>query len=156
MKRSTGPQAPTSGMACTKLNPRDRVHLNQLADIDPRRTAAEYKRDLTRRYASCYGVTTDDGTLIAYAIVRTSDLVVTITDLMVAESHRRKGVGTMLIGCVRKACIDESRACIETVISDANTPAHLFFKKIGFRGEVIREGDRDYYLFRWIRGRSKA
>lgn len=161
MKAVKGTQSPTFGMICEKLDPRDRVHMAQLADLDAESSpnhwdAAKYRQEISRPHVSCHGVTLGDGTLVAYAIVRESGVAVAITDMMVGSNYRRKGVGRMLVDCVRKSHVEGPRESIEVVVDDVNLDAHLFLKHIGFRGEVLREDGRYFYLFRWTNGKGHS
>lgn len=158
---TTGIKSKLFGMTCVTLDPRDRTHMLELADLDAATSskplsASMYKSELTREFMSCHGVRHPTKGLIAFAVVREGELAATLTDVVVHAEHRRIGVGRMLIGCVRAKCLTRRRMHLEAVVGDGNLGAHLFLKKCGFLGEMIRDRDhggeeRHYYLFRLAR-----
>lgn len=155
---TTGTQSKLFGMTCVTLDPRDRTHMLEIADLDAATSssplsASRYKQELVKEFMECHGVVGPDRRLAAFAIVRAGELAATITDIVVRTEYRRIGVGKMLVGCIKKRCLAGERKFLEAVVSDANLDAHLFFRRCGFHGEMIREKDRGgeevhYYLFR--------
>jgi ribosomal protein S18 acetylase RimI-like enzyme len=151
--KTAGTQSKLFGMTCVSMNPMDRSHLIELADMDASASpnpwsASKFKQELTKPFVSAYGVVGPDRTLIASAVVRKGDMAVTLTDILVRPEYRRRGVGKMLIDCIRKKCLNETRKFLEVVVSDGDLGTHLFLKACKFRGEVIRDEKCDYYMFR--------
>lgn len=143
------------GMACVPLDAMNKGHLIDLADLDAvvslkPWTAQKFKQELTNPLMEAHGVIAPlDRSLIAFALVRKGDLAATITDIIVRPDYRRIGVGSMLIQCVRKSCLDDATKFLEAVVSDARTEVHFFLKKNGFRAvEMLPVQDGHAYVFR--------
>lgn len=60
------------------------------------------------------------------------DTVVEVPMLVVAEDHRRTGVGRLLIDEVRNVASDNGASQIELVATRANVTARAFYRSLGF------------------------
>jgi ribosomal protein S18 acetylase RimI-like enzyme len=60
------------------------------------------------------------------------DAVVEVPMLVVAEDHRRSGVGKLLIEEVRNAASDNGASQIELVATRSNVTAREFYRSLGF------------------------
>ncbi len=60
------------------------------------------------------------------------DTVVEVPMLVVAESHRRAGVGKLLMEEVRSVASDNDASQIELVATRANLTARAFYRSLGF------------------------
>jgi ribosomal protein S18 acetylase RimI-like enzyme len=66
------------------------------------------------------------------------DTVVEVPMLVVAEDHRRSGVGRLLMGEVRNVASDNGASQIELVATRANVTAREFYRSLGFvEAEVV-------------------
>jgi GNAT superfamily N-acetyltransferase len=152
--KTAGTKSKLFGMTCVPLNVMDRTHLLGMADLDQASSvnplsASDYKRELSKEFMHAYGIVGPDRELVAFAIVRKGGVAATLTDVVVHKGYRRIGVGRMLIDCIRRKCLNETRKFVEAVVSDVNLDAHLFLKKCGFRAIEVLPGTKcDHYLFR--------
>lgn len=60
------------------------------------------------------------------------DVVVEVPMLVVAEDHRRAGVGKLLVDEVRKQASDHDAGVIELIATSDNTTAREFYRSLGF------------------------
>jgi ribosomal protein S18 acetylase RimI-like enzyme len=60
------------------------------------------------------------------------DVVVEVPMLVVAEDHRRAGVGKLLVEEVRKQASDHDAGVIELIATSDNTAAREFYRSLGF------------------------
>ncbi len=60
------------------------------------------------------------------------DAVVEVPMLVVAEDHRREGVGKLLMDEVRKVAAENDAGLIELVATSANVAAREFYRSLGF------------------------
>ena len=60
------------------------------------------------------------------------DTVVEVPMLVVAEDHRRAGVGRLLMEEVRNIASDNDASQIELVATPGNVAAHEFYRSLGF------------------------
>jgi GNAT superfamily N-acetyltransferase len=60
------------------------------------------------------------------------DIVVEVPMLVVAEDHRRSGVGKLLMEEVRNEASDKGASQIELVTTRANVTAREFYRSLGF------------------------
>lgn len=60
------------------------------------------------------------------------DVVVEVPMLVVAEDHRRAGVGKLLVDEVRKQASDHDASVIELIATSDNTAARSFYRSLGF------------------------
>ncbi|HZC84508.1 MAG TPA: GNAT family N-acetyltransferase [Rubrobacter sp.] len=60
------------------------------------------------------------------------DIVVEVPMLVVAEDHRRSGVGKLLMEEVRNVASDKGASQIELVTTRANVTAREFYRSLGF------------------------
>lgn len=153
--KTLGTKSRLSGMTCVPLDPLNKGHLIDLADLDATVTlkpwtAQKFKQELTNPLMEAYGVVAPlDRSLIAFALVRKGDLAVTITNIAVRPEYRRIGVGSMLIHCLRKKCLTGFWGCLEAVVGDDKKEIHFFLKSTGFRAvEMLPSGDHHDYVFR--------
>ncbi|HZC82785.1 MAG TPA: GNAT family N-acetyltransferase [Rubrobacter sp.] len=66
------------------------------------------------------------------------DIVVEVPMLVVAEDHRRSGVGRLLMEEVRNIASDNGASQIELVATRANVTAREFYRSLGFvEAEVV-------------------
>jgi ribosomal protein S18 acetylase RimI-like enzyme len=66
------------------------------------------------------------------------DTVVEVPMLVVAEDHRRSGVGRLLMAEVRNVASDNGASQIELVATRANVTAREFYRSLGFvEAEVV-------------------
>lgn len=81
-----------------------------------------------------------DSHVVGYAAYRLQRSSVFLANLAVARNYRRLGLGSRLIEDVELRCRNSGdRKAIRTLISEWNTPAHLFLRSTGFRAlGVIR------------------
>lgn len=76
-----------------------------------------------------------------------------LRDVRVAQPHRRKGLGTKMVGYLKDKLVG-NRKRIEAFVSDQHTDAHLFLRAQGFLGSIVkRKSHRDIemYQFRFDR-----
>ncbi|MDQ4105619.1 MAG: GNAT family N-acetyltransferase, partial [Actinomycetota bacterium] len=60
------------------------------------------------------------------------DVVVEVPMLVVAEDHRRAGVGKLLVEEVRKLASEKRAGIIELIATSDNTAAREFYRSLGF------------------------
>jgi ribosomal protein S18 acetylase RimI-like enzyme len=60
------------------------------------------------------------------------DTVIEVPMLVVAENHRRAGVGRLLMEEVRKVASADGASQIELVATRANVTARAFYRSLGF------------------------
>jgi [ribosomal protein S18]-alanine N-acetyltransferase len=80
-----------------------------------------------------------DMKVVGFLLCEVNGGSIILTDIAVIPSFRRRGVGRRLIIALlnRPGC---ERLEIHTVVSDAKTEAHLFFRDVGFLAvEVVHE-----------------
>ena len=55
-----------------------------------------------------------------------------MTDLFIAQRHRRKGLGARMIKAVRDFCRREGIGALELQVSGRNDVAQAFYRALGF------------------------
>jgi ribosomal protein S18 acetylase RimI-like enzyme len=60
------------------------------------------------------------------------DTVIEVPMLVVAEDHRREGVGKLLMEEIRKLATEHDAGIIELVATGDNKPAREFYRSLGF------------------------
>jgi len=76
-----------------------------------------------------------DGGVQAYLFFSKHSDYIDVIDMCVKQDQRRKGLGTVLIGLVKKLLVGR-RTGLTAVMSEDNMPGLLFFKSMGFRGKL--------------------
>ena len=61
-----------------------------------------------------------------------------ISDLVISENHRRKGIGSMLIEKVKETAKENDVDRIQLNVSSYNTDAVKLYEKMGFAPEMIK------------------
>lgn len=98
-------------------------------------TEDEFKRTLQDK--KCIGMVAEDGEMVAgYMVYELGGHVITLLNFAVHPALRLSGIGTQLIGKLKSKLSYQRRGRIVADVSDANLPAHLFFRHLDF--EAVR------------------
>lgn len=81
-----------------------------------------------------FGVKSGDGKIIAFLEFDTEEWNnrIIMTQLLVDENFRGKGIGTMLIDYVKEHAVRENYRIITLETQNTNVPAIDFYKRVGF------------------------
>lgn len=127
------------------------VRLAEKQDIDQIKAIADANRDalgfLPRPKiedavkAERIKVVTDNGQILGFVIYRhrKTDQQTTLSDICIAESHRSRGAGKLLIETLYKECQSFSRDFILLKCPE-DLSANHFYRKMGFHHERTENG----------------
>lgn len=81
--------------------------------------------------------------IVGYVIYELSKEYLNVTNLAVHPDWQRQGVGTELIGRLKRCLSEQRRSRIYAAVSEQNLDAHLFFQAQEFRAVDILRGFYD-------------
>lgn len=75
-----------------------------------------------------------------------------LSDLIVAESHRGRGLGTAMIQYLVQAACQKGLPCVEIAASESNTGALALYRRLGFEDShtVTVRGSSDREIVRYL------
>lgn len=86
---------------------------------------------------------------IAYCLTNRNKYSLEIVRGGVDTKYQRNGVGTYLVNYFKKRCVERGLDSIRCSVDERMLGTALFFKKLGFRANLIRiNSGVDYYSFR--------
>jgi ribosomal protein S18 acetylase RimI-like enzyme len=77
--------------------------------------------------------------------------ILTIHNLAIAPHIRRRGLGRLIVDCLRRK-LSRRRRAIETFTAESNLDAQLFFRALGFQciGIVLEKYDDGQNAYRFV------
>lgn len=124
--------------------------LPQVLEIEERSFPHAWDKEEFRRWLRCENVAgmivEIDGRVAGYMIYAWVGEYIELMNLAVHPAYRRRGIGRDLVHRLISK-LGVKRQAVELYVSEDNTPAHLFFRAMGFRAVDILRGERDSYRF---------
>jgi ribosomal protein S18 acetylase RimI-like enzyme len=70
---------------------------------------------------------------LAGAFIGDDPTMATLVSMWIAPTHRRRGVGRMLVEACLRWCVERKLASIDLLVTDWNDGAIAFYEQLGFR-----------------------
>ena len=117
-------------------------------------SSSELVDHLIKNTAAICSVVETNGEIVGFVFYKfQKNKSIKIYRIAVGEEHRRKGVGSFIVSTIIEKLGSANRTRIETLVSDENLAAHLFFKNIGFKATGVARSKRgDFYQFVYEKG----
>ncbi|MBP1555863.1 MAG: ribosomal protein S18-alanine N-acetyltransferase [Oscillospiraceae bacterium] len=81
-----------------------------------------------------------DGRIVGFATMQNAAEFAHINELGVLASHRRRGIGRMLMEDIIRESLERGCEFISLEVRESNDPAQALYRSFGFRQEGLRKG----------------
>lgn len=96
------------------------------------------------RQRNCIGMVAEqDERVVGFMIYELLKTRLHLINFAVASSHRRRGIGSQMLGKLLGKLSNQRRSRIVLEVRETNLPAQLFFRSAGFRAVSVL---RDFYV----------
>jgi ribosomal-protein-alanine N-acetyltransferase len=82
----------------------------------------------------------EDSRIVGFAIIQNAAEFAHINEFGVLASHRRRGIGRMLMEDIIRESLERGCEFISLEVRESNDPAQALYRSFGFRQEGLRKG----------------